>query len=108
LSPDSEKIIAETMMNLIQTATKKGVITDEETMLLDEFQQSLQYFGIELDNILQNGHINESDELRLNQLKEQIIENGFSLAQEIDGVSTDMLNLITSLIFTLKVPKSTV
>ena len=104
-SEQSEKIVATAMMHLIQTATKKGIITEQEKLLLDEFDLSLQYYAEELKDILKKGSVSKKDETRLYQLKDTIIENGFLLANEINGVSTDMMNLIISLIFTLKVPK---
>ncbi|MHA2253644.1 MAG: hypothetical protein ACXAD7_25015 [Candidatus Kariarchaeaceae archaeon] len=102
----SDKIVATAMMTLIQTATKNGVISEQEKILLDEFDLSLQYYAEELKEILNKGRVTKKDEIRLNQLKDMIIENGFQLANEINGVSTDMMNLIISLIFTLKVPKA--
>ncbi|MHA2089925.1 MAG: hypothetical protein ACW98K_03625 [Candidatus Kariarchaeaceae archaeon] len=104
--PESEKIVATSMMHLIQTATKNGVITEHERILLSEFDHSLQYYAKELNKVMDQDKISYQDERSLNRLKDMIIENGFHLANEIDGVSKDMMNMIISLIFTLKVPKS--
>ncbi len=107
-NPKSDKIIANTMMHLIQTATNKGLVSDQERILLDEFDQSLNYFGSELDRILFNEQITKENELYLYQLKDLIIENGFNLANEINGVSTELMNLIVSVIINLKVPKANI
>ena len=93
------------MMHLVQTATHNGLITEQEVMLLNEFNSTLTYYGNELDRILAKGKVTNDDETYLNDLKETIIDNGFEVANEINGVSTDLMNLIVTVIISLRVPK---
>ncbi|MDH5402895.1 MAG: hypothetical protein OEZ01_01985 [Candidatus Heimdallarchaeota archaeon] len=100
-----DKILANTMMNLVQTAAKDGIITKEEKALLDTFDFSLNEFKNVLVEAFEDGIITPDEKEKLEQFKEAIIEKGRKVA-EIDEINVDEFNLLIAVMCSLKLPKS--
>ena len=104
---DCDRIIAEAMMYLFETAAKDGVLTDEEKKFISEMEITLNYYKNALKKAYDDGIITPQEVTYLTTLKEAIISEGFDVAEEFNGVSKDEMNLIISMICSLKVPNRT-
>lgn len=102
---EADKMMAETMMYLIQTAANDGIITQEEKNLLDTFEYSMKHYKNALNEALEDGKITEKEEEKLTRIKEVIISGGRIIADEIDGISKDEMNLLIAVMVSLKIPK---
>ncbi|MHA2251059.1 MAG: hypothetical protein ACXAD7_11910 [Candidatus Kariarchaeaceae archaeon] len=102
---ESDKILAEAMMFLYETAAKDGKITDEEMKLISEMEITLNYYKRALDKAYADDIITQEEVDQLNKLKEIIVSEGFDVADEFQGISKDEMNILVALICKLKVPK---
>lgn len=102
--PDIDKILNEAMMYLMETASKDGIITEEEENLIKGIKISLEFFKSALEHALEDGIITEREEKSLVRIKDLIIEDGFSIANEDELISKDEMNMIVAVILSLKVP----
>ncbi len=104
---ESDKILDEAMKSLILTAAKDGIITKEEHKFIGEMEITFDYYRKALDKAFEDGIISKQESLHLHRIKEIIIAEGFEVAEEYKGVSQDMMNLLISIICSLKVPDAT-
>ena len=105
---DADKILAKAMMYLIETAAKDGVITQEEVDLIDTFEVSLKKYESALKDAYADGVITFEEEKKLHTIKDVIIEGGNLMANLVDGISKDEMNLLISMMLSLEVPKSSI
>ncbi|MHA2171392.1 MAG: hypothetical protein ACXAB7_16010 [Candidatus Kariarchaeaceae archaeon] len=104
---DTDRIIAEAMMYLFETAAKDGILSEEEKKFISEMEITLNYYKEALKKAYDDGIITPQEVKYLTNLKEAIISEGFDVAEEFNGVSKDEMNMIISMICSLKVPKKT-
>jgi len=102
---DADKILAKAMMYLFQTAANDGIITEEEANLINSFELSLKQYDRALRAAFEDNIITREEKEKLIKVKEIIINSGRIIADEIDGISKDEMNLLISMMLSLEVPK---
>ncbi|MCH8906272.1 MAG: hypothetical protein IH840_04205, partial [Candidatus Heimdallarchaeota archaeon] len=96
MEPDliADKILAEAMMHMLQTAARDGVITDEEAEIVDKIEYSLRFFRQMLVDAMADGVITQEEQDSLIRMKDKMIEEGYNVAEASSDVSKDELNLL--------------
>lgn len=102
---EADKIIAIAMMNLIETASKDGVITQEESKMIESIEFSLRFYKKLLVDALEDGVVTSEEKESLEKMKDGLIDDAYKVAEEIDGISKDEMNLLISLMLKIVVPK---
>ncbi len=100
----ADKLLANTIMHLMETASKDGIITDEEAEVIECIEFSLRFYKQMVLDALEDGIISPTEKHMLEGMKERIIKEGFNIAEAINGVSKDEMNLLVSVMLSLKLP----
>lgn len=100
----ADKILASTIMHLMETAGKDGVITDDEAEVIESIEFSLRFYRQMVVDALEDGVITPTEKHMLEGMKERIIKEGYNIAEAINGVSKDEMNLLISVMLSLKLP----
>lgn len=103
----ADRILAHAIMHLMETAGKDGVVTDDEREVIESIEFSLRFYKQMLVDALDDGEITPNEKKMLDGMKERIIKEGFNVAELINGVSKDEMNLLISVMLSLKLPKVT-
>jgi len=103
---ETDRILAKAMMNIIEVAAKDGLITEEEKALIDFAEISLRKLQIELENAFADGIISETEESRLSELKNKIVDTVTDIANYDDIISKDEMAMIMAYLVGIKIPKS--
>lgn len=106
MNEEVDKILAKAMMFVTQTAANDGIITQEEKEMLDTFEFSLKIYHKALNDAFEDGCITKEEELQLERVKDMILNDGTAMADKIDGISKDEMNLLLAMMLSLKVPKA--
>ncbi|MHA2028178.1 MAG: hypothetical protein ACW99A_21235 [Candidatus Kariarchaeaceae archaeon] len=107
LEAQADRMLAHAIMHLMETAGKDGIITQEEQEVIDTIEFSLRFYKQMLIDALEDGEITSDEKRMLENMKERIIKEGFNVAELVNGVSKDEMNLLISLMLSLKLPKVT-
>ncbi|MCE7733539.1 MAG: hypothetical protein GPJ54_01590 [Candidatus Heimdallarchaeota archaeon] len=107
LEAQVDQIMARAIMHLMETAGKDGIITDEEREVVDSIEFSLRFYKQMLIDALEDGEITPNEKKMLEGMKERIIKEGYNVAELVNGVSKDEMNLLISVMLSLKLPKVT-
>ena len=107
LEAQVDQIMARAIMHLLETAGKDGIITDEEREVVDSIEFSLRFYKQMLIDALEDGEITAKEKKMLEGMKERIIKEGYNVAELVNGVSKDEMNLLISVMLSLKLPKVT-
>ncbi|OLS19005.1 MAG: hypothetical protein HeimC2_43290 [Candidatus Heimdallarchaeota archaeon LC_2] len=100
----AEKLLAKTIMHLMETAGQDGIITEEEKEVIESIEFSLRFFKQMVVDALEDGVITTNEKYLLEGMKDRIIKEGFNIAESINGVSKDEMNLLISVMLSLKLP----
>ena len=84
--------------NLLNTAMKDGVITEEEEKLLKTILQSIEEFEKLLRKAKEDGIITEKEEEELFNLREKIWEKAYAVAKEDKNISIDEHEILIKLV----------
>ncbi len=102
-----DRILANAIMHLMETAGKDGIITAEEKKVIESIEFSFRFYKQMLIDALEDGEISSNEMKMLEGMKERIIKEGYNVAELINGVSKDEMNLLISVMLSLKLPKVT-
>ena len=81
---EKEKILNETIQELVDQAFKDGIVDDKEWSLLNNIEISLQDYVDGLHRALLDGIITPEESMELENLKENILKDAEAVASE-DG-----------------------
>ncbi|MFV2016694.1 MAG: hypothetical protein ACC656_14785 [Candidatus Heimdallarchaeota archaeon] len=102
-----DRILARAIMHLMETAGKDGIITEEEREVVESIEFSFRFYKQMLVDALEDGEITPNEMRMLEGMKERIIKEGYNVAEIVNGVSKDEMNLLISVMLSLKLPKVT-
>ena len=76
----------------------------EEKEVIESIEFSLRFYKQMVVDALEDGVITDKEHHMLEGMKERIIKEGFNIAEAINGVSKDEMNLLISVMLSLKLP----
>lgn len=102
-----DRMVSAAMRDIIETAAKDGLITDEETALIDLAEESLKLYHRELHLALDDDLITEEERKSLEDLKDAILDKGMEVANLDERITADEMALLMAYIVAIKLPKIT-
>ena len=100
----ADRLLAKTIMHLMETAGQDGIITAEEKEVIESIEFSLRFYKQMVVDALDDDVISDKEHHMLEGMKERIIKEGYNIAESINGVSKDEMNLLISVMLSLKLP----
>jgi len=97
-----------TYHGILKTALKDGVISPEESRLLESIGKNYEKYHGYLEKALEDGVVGDDETQKLKEIKVKMYSDVLKIAVESEGVSDDEMEIINSLKNALKLDSETV
>ncbi|MCY3410295.1 MAG: hypothetical protein INQ03_01550 [Candidatus Heimdallarchaeota archaeon] len=105
---DNDQVIADIMINLIETAHRDGYLSEDEKAILDSIENSLAFYKQALDDATEDGKITKAEHEHLQKIKDIVINAATLVAERSDNeITSEEMNLLIGAMVSIKVPKAT-